>query len=84
MNQVYIRLSFGYLRIRRTELMDVLLDAANKAEIPVHFNKGLTTVKLGRSQSNIAIPLPSIRQLSEIGTNLLNYHGHHFTHRASL
>ncbi|KFX87941.1 hypothetical protein V490_07942 [Pseudogymnoascus sp. VKM F-3557] len=36
---------FGYLRIKRTDLQDVLLGAANKAEIPIHYNKRLTAVE---------------------------------------
>lgn len=36
---------FGYLRIKRTALQDVLLGAANTAEIPVHYNKRLTAVE---------------------------------------
>ena len=35
---------FGYLRIKRTDLQDVLLQAATKAGIPVHFGKRLTTI----------------------------------------
>lgn len=36
---------FGYLRIKRTDLQDVLLGAANKAEIPIHYNKRLIAVE---------------------------------------
>ncbi|BDD60393.1 hypothetical protein MAP00_005520 [Monascus purpureus] len=35
---------FGYMRIKRTDLMDVLLDAAQKAKIPIYFNKCLTAI----------------------------------------
>ncbi|KFY73405.1 hypothetical protein V499_06509 [Pseudogymnoascus sp. VKM F-103] len=36
---------FGYLRIKRTDLQDVLLRAANIAEIPINYNKRLTAVE---------------------------------------
>ncbi|OQE26063.1 hypothetical protein PENFLA_c007G00760 [Penicillium flavigenum] len=36
---------FGYLRIRRTDLMDVLLNSASKKGIPIHFNKCLTKIE---------------------------------------
>ncbi|KAE8418038.1 hypothetical protein BDV36DRAFT_308990 [Aspergillus pseudocaelatus] len=36
---------FGYLRIKRTDLVDVLLDAVDKAQIPIYFNKRLTTIE---------------------------------------
>lgn len=35
---------FGYLRIKRTDLQHILLQAATKAGIPVHFGKRLTTI----------------------------------------
>lgn len=35
---------FGYMRIKRTDLMNVLLDAVHKAEIPVHFGKRLVAI----------------------------------------
>jgi len=35
---------FGYLRIKRTDLQDVLLEAVEKAGIPVHFGKRVTTI----------------------------------------
>ncbi|KAF7591570.1 hypothetical protein BBP40_001450 [Aspergillus hancockii] len=39
-----VQTGFGYLRIKRTDLVDVLLDAVDKAQIPVHFNKRLATI----------------------------------------
>ncbi|KAH8202955.1 hypothetical protein TruAng_002901 [Truncatella angustata] len=36
---------FGYLRIRRTDLMDVLLEAVAAAEIPIHYSKHVTKVE---------------------------------------
>ncbi|KAF2009634.1 FAD/NAD(P)-binding domain-containing protein [Aaosphaeria arxii CBS 175.79] len=36
---------FGYFRIRRTDLMDILLDAASKANIPIHFGKRITKIE---------------------------------------
>ncbi|KAJ6103804.1 hypothetical protein N7486_004026 [Penicillium sp. IBT 16267x] len=36
---------FGYLRIRRTDLMDVFFDTASKRGIPIHFNKRLTKIE---------------------------------------
>ncbi|KAJ5370753.1 uncharacterized protein N7496_006845 [Penicillium cataractarum] len=36
---------FGYMRIKRTDLVDVLLGAVQKAKIPIHFNMRLTTIK---------------------------------------
>ena len=36
---------FGYLRIRRTDLMDVLLEATQKAVIPIHYGKCLVSVE---------------------------------------
>ncbi|KAF3384116.1 hypothetical protein DPV78_012837 [Talaromyces pinophilus] len=35
---------FGYLRIRRVDLMEVLHEAARKANIPIHFGKHLTGI----------------------------------------
>ncbi|CEL00966.1 hypothetical protein ASPCAL00558 [Aspergillus calidoustus] len=35
---------FGYLRIRRTSLMDVFYDAAKRADIPIHFGKRLVAI----------------------------------------
>ncbi|KAB8227193.1 FAD-dependent oxidoreductase [Aspergillus alliaceus] len=35
---------FGYMRIKRTDLVDVLLGAVDKAQIPVHYNKRLTAI----------------------------------------
>jgi 2-polyprenyl-6-methoxyphenol hydroxylase-like FAD-dependent oxidoreductase len=35
---------FGYLRIRRTDIMDVLLRAAEKEHIPIHYGKTLTSI----------------------------------------
>lgn len=36
---------FGYLRIRRTDLMDVFLGAADKAGIPIRYSKRLTSIE---------------------------------------
>ncbi|CAG8908610.1 unnamed protein product [Penicillium egyptiacum] len=36
---------FGYLRICRTDLMDVFLETASKAGVPIHFNKRLTRIE---------------------------------------
>ncbi|KAM0425807.1 hypothetical protein ACHAPT_009058 [Fusarium lateritium] len=36
---------FGYLRIKRTELQKVMTDAIDKAAIPIHYNKQLTSIK---------------------------------------
>ena len=36
---------FGYLRIRRTDLMDVLLGAIARENIPIHFGKALTGIE---------------------------------------
>lgn len=36
---------FGYIRIKRTDLLDVLLEAAHKVEIPVYYNKRLTAIE---------------------------------------
>ncbi|KAF2179547.1 FAD binding domain protein [Zopfia rhizophila CBS 207.26] len=36
---------FGYLRIRRTDLMDVLLGAAKEAQIPIRYGKRLTGIE---------------------------------------
>ncbi|KZL79795.1 6-hydroxynicotinate 3-monooxygenase [Colletotrichum incanum] len=36
---------FGYLRIRRTDLMDVLLDAVKKADIPIHYAKAIQSIE---------------------------------------
>ncbi|KAJ5587409.1 uncharacterized protein N7459_003174 [Penicillium hispanicum] len=35
---------FGYMRIKRSDLVDVLLDAVNKAAIPIRFGKHLTRI----------------------------------------
>ncbi|KAH9209024.1 FAD binding domain protein [Leptodontidium sp. 2 PMI_412] len=35
---------FGYLRIRRAELLEVLMNAVQKAAIPIHFNKKLVKI----------------------------------------
>ena len=36
---------FGYVRIKRTDLLDVLLEAVHQAEIPIHYNKRLTSIE---------------------------------------
>ncbi|QKX53738.1 uncharacterized protein TRUGW13939_00818 [Talaromyces rugulosus] len=36
---------FGYLRIRRVDLMEVLYEEARKAGIPIHFSKHLTGIE---------------------------------------
>ncbi|PCG88483.1 Monooxygenase, FAD-binding [Penicillium occitanis (nom. inval.)] len=36
---------FGYLRIRRTDIMDVFLSTASKRGIPIYFNKRLTKIE---------------------------------------
>jgi 2-polyprenyl-6-methoxyphenol hydroxylase-like FAD-dependent oxidoreductase len=36
---------FGYLRIRRTDIMDVLLGAIERENIPIHFGKELTGIE---------------------------------------
>ncbi|KAJ5098547.1 salicylate hydroxylase [Penicillium argentinense] len=35
---------FGYMRIKRTDLVDVLLEAVNEAKIPIRFNKRLEQI----------------------------------------
>lgn len=35
---------YGYLRIKRTDILDTLLAAATKADIPVHYGKSLTSI----------------------------------------
>ncbi|KAK2612695.1 hypothetical protein QQS21_001312 [Conoideocrella luteorostrata] len=35
---------FGYLRIKRPELLEVLMTAAKEAQIPIHFNKNLVNI----------------------------------------
>ncbi|OJJ33373.1 hypothetical protein ASPWEDRAFT_30453 [Aspergillus wentii DTO 134E9] len=39
------KMGFGYMRIKRVDLQDVLLEAVHKADIPVHFDKRLTTIE---------------------------------------
>ncbi|WYZ38254.1 hypothetical protein EsH8_III_000168 [Colletotrichum jinshuiense] len=36
---------FGYLRIQRTDIMDVLLGAAKKADIQIHYSKALQSIE---------------------------------------
>lgn len=36
---------FGYVRIKRTDLLDVLLLAIRKADIPLHYNKNLIAIE---------------------------------------
>ncbi|KAI9742550.1 MAG: hypothetical protein M1818_003690 [Claussenomyces sp. TS43310] len=36
---------FGYMRIKRTDALDVLLKAVHKADISVHYNKRLTIIE---------------------------------------
>ncbi|GJN74764.1 hypothetical protein PLICBS_008857 [Purpureocillium lilacinum] len=38
-------MGFGYLRIKRTDLLDVLLRATTKARIPIHYGKRLTAIQ---------------------------------------
>ncbi|KKF94761.1 6-hydroxynicotinate 3-monooxygenase [Ceratocystis platani] len=38
------RIGFGYLRIRRTDIMDVLLAALKRDNIPIHFGKTLASI----------------------------------------
>lgn len=40
---------FGYMRIKRVELMRVLLDSAQKATIPIHYGKKLVGIEEGAS-----------------------------------
>ncbi|KFA55628.1 hypothetical protein S40293_10046 [Stachybotrys chartarum IBT 40293] len=40
-------IGYGYVRIKRTDLLDVLLDEAENAKIPVRYNKQLTTIDDG-------------------------------------
>ncbi|KAJ5881188.1 uncharacterized protein N7473_012241 [Penicillium subrubescens] len=39
------RTGFGYMRIKRTDLVNVLLEAVQEAKIPIRFNKRLTTIE---------------------------------------
>ncbi|KAK5791357.1 hypothetical protein VI817_006666 [Penicillium citrinum] len=41
------QIGFGYVRIKRTDLVDVLLEAINEAGIPIHFNKRVTHIDDG-------------------------------------
>lgn len=68
---------FGYLRIRRTDLMDVFFDAANKAEIPVHFNKRLTKIE----EKNDQVTVFFSDGTSDTGDLLLGCDGIHSTVR---
>jgi 2-polyprenyl-6-methoxyphenol hydroxylase-like FAD-dependent oxidoreductase len=36
---------YGYMRIKRTDILDVLLDAAAKAGIPIHYDKRITSIE---------------------------------------
>ncbi|KAM5343652.1 hypothetical protein ACJ41O_012189 [Fusarium nematophilum] len=36
---------FGYMRIKRTDLQQVMVNAIDKAKIPLHYNKRLTSIK---------------------------------------
>ncbi|KAJ5690174.1 hypothetical protein N7462_004566 [Penicillium macrosclerotiorum] len=36
---------FKYVRIKRTDVVDVLLEAVQQAKIPIHFNKRLTSIE---------------------------------------
>lgn len=36
---------FGYLRIKRTDLQKVMTDAVDKAKIPIHYDKRITSIK---------------------------------------
>lgn len=38
---------FGLLRIKRTDLLDVLLDTVQRAGISIHYNKKLTSIEEG-------------------------------------
>lgn len=44
---------FGYLRIKRVDLLDVLLKAADKAKIPVHFGKKI--VKIEENENDVKV-----------------------------
>ncbi|KAJ5246565.1 hypothetical protein N7468_001548 [Penicillium chermesinum] len=46
------RTGFGYMRIKRTDIVDVLLDAVQKAGIPVQFGKKLSA--LSESESGVS------------------------------
>ncbi|KAK6194093.1 hypothetical protein LQW54_011778 [Pestalotiopsis sp. IQ-011] len=41
---------FGYLRIRRADLMDVLLAATAEANIPIRYGKRLTNIEDGADE----------------------------------
>jgi 2-polyprenyl-6-methoxyphenol hydroxylase-like FAD-dependent oxidoreductase len=38
------RTGFGYIRIKRTDLVEVLLEAIHEAKIPVHYNQRITAI----------------------------------------
>lgn len=38
------RTGFGHMRVKRTDIIDVMLQAVSEAKIPVHYNKKLTTI----------------------------------------
>ncbi|PSN61797.1 FAD binding domain protein [Corynespora cassiicola Philippines] len=44
---------FGYLRVRRTDIMDVLLEAARSAAIPIHYSKQVAGI--GEDDNHITV-----------------------------
>jgi 2-polyprenyl-6-methoxyphenol hydroxylase-like FAD-dependent oxidoreductase len=44
---------FGYLRIKRRDLLDVLLAAAEKAKIPIHYGKKITKIEETEEQVKV-------------------------------
>lgn len=46
---------YGYVRIKRVDIVDVLMEAVRKAEIPVHFGKKIQKVENGESRSDVRV-----------------------------
>lgn len=68
---------FGYLRIRRTDLMEVFLDAASKVGVPIHFNMRLTKIE----EKNDKVTVFFSDGTSDTGDFLLGCDGIHSTVR---
>ncbi|KAJ5887056.1 uncharacterized protein N7473_009730 [Penicillium subrubescens] len=68
---------FGYLRIRRTDLMEVLLNTASERDIPIHFNKRLTKIE----ENNDKVTVFFSDGTSDTGDFLLGCDGIHSTVR---
>jgi 2-polyprenyl-6-methoxyphenol hydroxylase-like FAD-dependent oxidoreductase len=47
------RTGYGYLRIKRTDLHHILIEASHRASIPIHYNKRVTSIEESKEKVNV-------------------------------